>query len=87
MEADLNKAFTCKSEGKLTEYIGSKVDMTRDKNGLGTIKITHPVLVQKLEETFDVKGGRDPKTPALVGQVIVRRDGSNMLESVKMTKF
>ena len=87
MEADLNKAFACKSEGRLTEYVGSKVDMTRDENGLGTIKITQPVLVQKLEETFDVKGGRDPKTPALAGQVLVRGDGSDMLESVETTKF
>ncbi len=47
MEADLNKALACKSKGRLTEYIGSKFDMTRDKNGLGTIKVTQPVLVQK----------------------------------------
>ena len=34
MEADLNKAFVCKSEGRLPEYVGSKVEMTRDKNEL-----------------------------------------------------
>ncbi len=61
--------------------------MTRDENGLGTIKVTQPVLVQKLEETFDVPGGRDPRTPALAGQVLVRGYGSDMLESVEMTKF
>ncbi len=61
--------------------------MTRDNNGLGTIKIPQPVLVQKLEETFDVAGGRYPKTPALAGQVLVRGDGSDMLESVETTKF
>ena len=72
MEADLKKAFACKSEGRLKEYVGSKVDMTRDENGLGTIKVTQPVLVQKLEESFDVAGGRDPRTLALAGQVLVR---------------
>ncbi len=87
MEADLNKAFACKSEGKLTEYIGSKVDMTQDESGLDTIKIIQPVMVQKLEESFDVAGGRDPRTPALAGQVLVRGDGSNMLGPVEMTKF
>ncbi len=64
-----------------------KQDMTRDKSGLGTIKITQPVMVQKLEETLDVKGGRDPKTPVLEGQVLVRGDGSDMLEPVETTKF
>ncbi len=32
MEADLKKAFACKSEGRLKEYVGSKVDMTRNEN-------------------------------------------------------
>ncbi len=72
MEADLKKAFACKSEERLIEYAGSKVNMTRNKNGLGTIKVTQPVLVQKLKEIFDGTGGRDPKTPALAGQVLVR---------------
>ncbi len=48
MDADLKKAFACKSEGRLKEYVRSKVDMTCNKNGLGTIKVTQPVLVQKL---------------------------------------
>ncbi len=69
MKADLKKVFACECKGELKEYIGSKVDLTCNKNGLGTVKVTQPVLVQKLEESFDVAGGRNPKTPALVGQV------------------
>ncbi len=61
--------------------------MMRDKSGMGTIKLTQPVLLQKLEESFDVAGGRDPRTPALTGQVLVRGDGSDMLGPVETTKF
>ena len=50
IKEDLKNAFACKSEGYLKEYVGSKVDFTRDETGLGTIKITQPVLVQKLAE-------------------------------------
>ncbi len=51
MEADLKKAFACKSEGKLTEYVGSKVDMTRNKSGLGTINRIEG-MVSDPETTF-----------------------------------
>ena len=87
MEADLKKAFTCKSEGELKDYVGSKVDLTRDGNGLDTVKVIQPVLMQKLEESFDVAGDKNLKTPALVGQVLVRGDGSGMLGLVETTKF
>ena len=45
------------------------------------------MLVQKLAESFDVAGGRNPKTPAIAGQVLVRGDGSNMLGPKETTKF
>ena len=87
MEADPKKAFTCKCKGELKEYIRSKVDLTCNKNGLGTVKVTQPVLVQKLEESFHMTGGRNPKTPTLAGQVLVRGDGGDMLGPVETTKF
>ena len=87
MENDLKKAFVCKYKGELNKYIGCKADLSHDKNGLGMVNVTQPVLVQKLEESFDVAGGKNPKTTALVGQVLVRRDISGILGSVKTTKF
>ena len=45
IEEDLNNSFACKSEGYLKEYISSKADFIRDETGLGTIKITQPILV------------------------------------------
>ncbi len=36
-------------------------------------------MLQKLEELFNVAGGKNPKTPVVVGQVLVRGNGSGML--------
>ncbi len=44
-------------------------------------------MVQKLEESFDVAGGKNPKTPAVAGQVLVRGDRSNMLGTKETTQF
>ncbi len=50
MKADLSNAFICKEEGPLKEFVGSKIDLSRNEKGLGTAKFTQPVLVQKLED-------------------------------------
>ena len=67
IQLDLEAKFTCKREGRLKEYVGSKIDLSRDENGLGKAKFTQPVLVQKLQDEFDLSGGRVPKTPAAPG--------------------
>ena len=36
------------------------------------MKPTQPVLVQKLEDEYDLPDGRSPKTPAVTSQVLVR---------------
>ena len=59
--------------------MGSKNDLSRDENGLRKAKFTQPVLVQKLQDEFDLSGGRVPKTPAAPGQELVKGDGSNDL--------
>ena len=33
VQRDLEKAFTCKHEGALTEYVGSKLSITHDTEG------------------------------------------------------
>ena len=48
-QRDLERAFTCKHEGELTEYVGSKLSLSRDDLGPGMVKLTQPVLVWKLE--------------------------------------
>ena len=84
---DLAKAFKYKTEEELKEYVGSKIDFVRKSNGLGQVKFTQPVLVQKLEDEFDFPDGVPPKTSVVAGQVLVKGDGSGVLEGAEATKF
>lgn len=83
----LHSVLECKDEGAMSEYVGSKIDITREESGIASVKFTQPVLVQKLREEFDFPGGRSPKTPAVAGQVLVQGDGSGALESQDATQF
>ena len=74
VQRDLEKAFTCKREGELTEYVGSKLTLNRDNKGRGTIKFTQPVLIQKITDEYKVPDGPASKTPAVAGQVLVKGD-------------
>ena len=87
MKTDLSNAFQCKDKGELKDYVGSKIDIERFESGLATVKFTQPVLIQKLEDNFDLSGGQAPKTPVVAGQVLVRGDGSGSLESFEATKY
>ena len=74
VQRDLEKAFTCKREGVLTEYVGSILSITRDDEGHGTVKFTQPVLIKKLKDAYEVPEGPISKTPAVAGQVLVKGD-------------
>ena len=80
IEADMMEAFKCKSEGELKEYVGSKIDIKRLPSGLATVKFTNPVLIQKLQDEYEIPTGRPSKTPAVAGQVLVKGDGSGMID-------
>ena len=88
MKADLSKAFICKEEGPLKEFVGSKIDFSRNENGLGTAKFTQPVLVQKLEDEYlgDVSV-KPPKTPAVAGLTLVKGDESGQLNEKDSTEY
>ena len=87
LKKNLERAFECKSEGEVKEYVGSKIDIVRKSDGLATVKFTQPVLVQKLEDEYDLPSGRAPKTPAFAGQVLVEGDGSGMVGAKDATIF
>ena len=53
IEEDLQSAFVSKCEGEMKEYVGNKVDVVRQSDGRARIKVTQPVLVQKLRDEFD----------------------------------
>lgn len=87
VESKIMSIFECKSEGEVTEYVGSKIEITRNEDGLGTVKFTQPVLIQKLKDEYDVPDGRAPNTPAREGQILVRGDGSGQLSAADATVF
>jgi hypothetical protein len=87
IQQDLESKFTCKREGPLKEYVGSKIDLSRDENGLGKLKFTQPVLVQKLQDEFDLSEGRIPKTPAAPGQELIKSNGGNDLHGKQVTTY
>ena len=83
---DIEEGFKCKYEGLLKEYVGSKIDINRGDDGT-EIKITQPVLVQSLEDEFDLPGGKAPKTPATAGQVLIHEPGEVNLDTRASTKY
>ena len=83
---DLKSAFECTCEGALTEYVGSKIYIKRQSNGLADAKFTQPVLVQKhKDESLERMEGKVPKTPSVAGQILVQRDGIGTMEDIKAT--
>jgi len=48
VQRDLEKSFTCKREVELTGYMDSKLTISCDDNGKGTVKFTQPVLIEKI---------------------------------------
>jgi hypothetical protein len=84
VQRDLEKAFTCKREGALTEYVGKKLSITRDENGRDTAKFTQPVLIKKLTDEYEVPDGPVSKTPAVAGQVLVKGDDDPETQDTKM---
>ena len=88
IKSDLSSSFVCKEEGELKEYVGNKIDFSRNENGLGTVKFTQPVLVQKLEDEFVLPGGKSPTTPAVAGLVLSKGgDGTKALDSKAAMKY
>ena len=57
MKTDLLNAFKYKYEGELKDYMGSKIDIKRLESGLAAVKFIQPVLIQKLEDNFNLSEG------------------------------
>eukprot|EP00956_Cyclotella_meneghiniana_P027852 scaffold63518_cov42-Cyclotella_meneghiniana.AAC.6 len=67
IEADLLRSFVSKSEGEMKEYVGDKIDVTRDPvTGLGKAKFTQPVLIQKLRDMLGEAETSKPLYPPYI---------------------
>ena len=73
VQRDLEEAFRCKREGELMEYVGSKLTLTQDSTGLGTVQFMQQELVRKIEEEYTPPKGMASKTQAVTGQVLVKK--------------
>ena len=88
MKSDLMSTFECKPEGPSIEYVGSEIDITRKDNGIARVKFTQPVLLQTLKDKFLFPvEGKDPLTPAVAGQVLLKGNGSGTIDQKEVTKF
>ena len=90
IEADLLKSFVAKSEGEMKEYVGNKIELTRDPvTGLRKAKFTQPVLIQKLRDMLGEAetSKRVPRTPAKPGEVLHKGEGLKPLEPDEATDF
>ena len=61
--------FDCEDIGPLKDYIGSKIDIFRAE---GYMHITQLVLLQILNDEFELPGGKTPVTPATLGSLEVK---------------
>jgi hypothetical protein len=86
VQRDLEKSFSCKSKGELTECVGSKITFSCDDNGKRTIKFMQPFLIKKIKDTYKKSDGPVSKTPAVDSQVLVKGDGEGTVspEQIKM---
>mmetsp|Transcript_9036 Transcript_9036/g.13970 ORF Transcript_9036/g.13970 Transcript_9036/m.13970 type:complete len:402 (-) Transcript_9036:1399-2604(-) len=74
------------SSASTSADVGSKIDVTRDEDGLEAVRIMYPMLKQKLKDEYNVADDRAPNTPAREGQVLVRGDGSGQLIEAEATE-
>ena len=82
IKSDVSKVFECKDEGKLVEYVGTKLDFKRGDDGIGSLRITQPVLIDKLKDALGAPK-KPLKTPALAQLELVRGDGSGTITDPK----
>jgi hypothetical protein len=72
--------FDCDDIGELTEYVGCKVERTKDY-----VRFTQPVLLQSYVDEFSIKSGRSVRTPAETGKVLVKGDEESQLKAAEQT--
>ncbi|KAL7464316.1 hypothetical protein ACHAXS_008470, partial [Conticribra weissflogii] len=80
----MKKHFECDDLGNMTEYIGCKIERSKTSRA---IKITQPVLVQSLQDEFDLPDGVPPTTPAKPGTTITKLPEEKALNSEKHTNY
>ena len=83
---DLMKLFDCEELGVLNEYVGCKIQHSREESKM---KITQPVLVQSFEDEYDLPKdeSRGYSTPAEPGQILEVEGLEGVLSDREQTIF
>jgi hypothetical protein len=81
---EMKKRFDCDEVGELAEYVGCKVDHSKEE---GWINLTQPVLMQSYVNEFDLTEGEVPRTPATPGSVLQKVDPKDWLSDELQSKY
>ncbi len=78
---DLMERFDCKDCGDIKEYVGCKIEKTKN-----SLKFTQPVLMQSYNDKFELPK-KSNKTPALTRSLLVAGKKEEALSSAMQKKY
>ncbi len=81
IKKDLMERFDCKDCGDIKEYVGCKIERTKN-----SLKFTQPVLMQSYNDKFELPK-KSYKTPALAGFVLVAGKKEETLSPAMQKKY
>ena len=83
VKKELFSHLKCDDVGELTEYVGCKI--TRDKD---SIQLTQPVLIQSLQDEFDLPASMAKvTTPAVAGQILVKGAEESLVSDTEQSMY
>ena len=78
--------FDCDDQGLMEEYVGCKIDIDWDRDK-PRLKFTQPVLLQSLEDEFDIQNQQECRTPAEPGSVLRKPPEETLLDREAHSKY
>ena len=86
-EREIKSEMEIKAEPEFNEYLGNAITIKRDSTGLGEVKFTQPVLLQKLRDNCPPENNRIPRTPAAPGTELSKDESSPELGKEQGFKY
>jgi hypothetical protein len=65
-EREIKSEMEIKAEPEFKEYLGNAITIKRDTTGLGEVKFTQPLLLQKLKGNCPPENNQIPRTPLII---------------------